>query len=114
MRLTRRVVLRLGLSADQVRRLDEEMPGVVLLGWATVRTHDNLSKQEAADRLIVQAVKLQFNDGDPLAIHLLLMSALRICLDVQGSQGTVDEFRKFVKPGKHKNSRQIFIELRRF
>lgn len=41
-----------------------------------------IGKKEAVERLLVQAVKLHFNDGDVFATHLLLISAFRICRDI--------------------------------
>ncbi|HEY8097238.1 MAG TPA: hypothetical protein VIE65_14230, partial [Methylobacter sp.] len=63
-----------------------------------------LTKQDAAERLLVQAIKLHFNDGDPFATHLLLMSSLRICRDICKHNGTVidDELQKLIRPGKTK------------
>ena len=74
-----------------------------------------LSKQDVAERLRVQAVKLQFSDGDPLAIHLLIMSALRICRDVCAlDNSVVDEFQKFIMPGKQKEFFNIFYSIASF
>jgi hypothetical protein len=72
-----------------------------------------LSKQDAAERLLVQAVKLHFNDGDPFAIHLLLMSSMHICRDVCKHNGTGidDEFQNLIKPGKTKEFFAMFYSI---
>ena len=41
-----------------------------------------ISKKEAVERLWIQAIKLHYNGGDEYAVHLLLMSAFRVCRDL--------------------------------
>ena len=65
-----------------------------------------VSKRDAAERLLVQAVKLQFSDGDPFAVHLLVMSSLRNCRDVRARKSSiVDEFQAIVRP---ENTNEFF------
>jgi hypothetical protein len=74
-----------------------------------------VSKQDAAERLRVQAVKLQFSDGDPLAIHLLIMSSLRICRDVCAlDDSVVDEFLAFIRPEKRNEFFGLFYSIASF
>lgn len=73
-----------------------------------------LDKREAAERLLVQAIKLHFNDGDPYPIHLLLMSALRICRDVLKSKGFTDDIEKIIKPEFRNQFYAIFYSIASF
>jgi hypothetical protein len=74
-----------------------------------------LRKRDAAERLLIQAVKLQFSDGDPFAIHLLIMSSLRICRDVRALNGSiVDEFQVIVRPEKTNEFFRLFYSIASF
>ena len=71
-------------------------------------------KREAVERLLVQAIKLQFSDGDPYPIHLLLMSSMRICRDVLKSQGLTDDIDKIIRPEKRGEFNKTFYSLAAF
>ena len=73
-----------------------------------------LSKQEFAERLLVQAVCLQFSDGDPYAIHLLLMSSLPTCLDILKSKGVPDIFERIIKPDQRDHFFKKFYSIASF
>jgi hypothetical protein len=62
-----------------------------------------ITKQDAVTRLFAQAVKLHFAEGDELAAHLLLTSALRICRDiVVKNKPEEDWFTTIIKPEHQK------------
>lgn len=62
-----------------------------------------IGKKEAVERVLVQAVKLQFNDGDEFATQLLLISALRICRDIiVNNKPDYDLFSLLIRPERLK------------
>jgi hypothetical protein len=67
-------------------------------------TLTQIGKKEAVERLLVQAVKLHFNDGDEFATHLLLMSAFRICRDiVSNNRPDYDPISSLIRPDWRKS-----------
>ena len=68
-------------------------------GRAGMNSLVQISKKEAVERLLAQAIKLHFDDGDNFATHLLLMSAFRVCRDLTVKHKLHrDLFNKFFKP----------------
>jgi len=75
------------------------------------------NKIEAAQRVIDAAIRMLFSGEDPLAIHLLAMSAFRVLRDLSEKCGDVEAhrmFTSFIRPGKEKKFWRKFNEKLNF
>ena len=63
-------------------------------------THYTLTKFDVAERQLIQAIKLFFDDGDPVSIHTLAEAASQVLYDTRAQYGAESKIRDsdIVKP----------------